>query len=267
MIPAELLALPQWVGWRYETRKGRPTKVPLSPHTEQRASSTDPSTWGSWREAMALLADGVGFVFSADDPYVGVDLDACFLPSGALHPAAWNVVARLDGYYEPSPSGNGLHIIVRGRLERGRHTLKTEWGDEFAVYSSGRFFTMRGDGRGQIQEAQDALNYLVSYYFPEPRDTPRVTHSAPFSDDDGKIVDKVLANDRMAALWRGDTSEHGGDHSAADLALCAHLGWLTGNDRARIDGLFRRSGLMRDKWNEPRGDSTYGAVTIAKATR
>ncbi|MBM3271540.1 MAG: DUF3987 domain-containing protein, partial [Candidatus Sericytochromatia bacterium] len=50
-----------------------------------------------------------------------------------------------------------------------------------------------------------------------------------------------------------------------DLALCSHLAFWTGPDPARIDRLFRQSGLMRDKWDEKRLDSTYGAVTIAKA--
>jgi len=36
-------------------------------------------------------------------------------------------------------------------------------------------------------------------------------------------------------------------------------------DPARIDRVFRSSGLMREKWDTRRGDSTYGSQTIAKA--
>ena len=36
-------------------------------------------------------------------------------------------------------------------------------------------------------------------------------------------------------------------------------------DGFRVDRLFRRSGLMRPKWDSRRRDSTYGADTIAKA--
>ena len=32
-----------------------------------------------------------------------------------------------------------------------------------------------------------------------------------------------------------------------------------------MDRLFRRSGLMRPKWDERRGDRTYGARTLARA--
>jgi len=268
VIPAELRALPQWVPWRVEIRKGKPTKVPLNPHTGKRASSTDAATWGTYRQALATLdADGIGFVFSADDPYVGVDMDNCLSATGALHPAAWQIVHDLNGYVEFSPSGRGIHIIARGRIARGRHTLKTPWNSELALYQSGRFFTMTGDGRGEIREAQDELTALIAYYFPEPDERQPVARPAAVCGDDAAVVEWLLAEPRRAALWRGDTSDHGGDHSAADLALCAHLAFKVGADPARIDGLVRRSGLMRPKWDLPRGDSTYGGITIQKAIR
>jgi hypothetical protein len=45
-VPAELAAVPQWVAWQWEERDGKPTKPPLNPHGGQRASTTDPATWG-----------------------------------------------------------------------------------------------------------------------------------------------------------------------------------------------------------------------------
>ena len=275
MIPAELRDLPQWVAWRYETRGGKPTKVPLDPACDRRASSTDPSTWSTYRQALSTLnADGIGFVFSADDPYVGLDLDNCIAATGVLHDAAYEIVAALGGYVEFSPSATGLHIIVRGQIPRGRHTLKTPWGDELAVYDRGRFFTMSGEGRlgahDEIPEAQEALSALVAYYFPEgerPRVDAPVARSQPVSGDDAGVLERIHADPRIAALWRGELGDHGGDHSAADMALCAHLAFYTGNDGARMDALFRRSGLWREKWDEKRGDSTYGAITISRAMK
>ena len=41
------------------------------------------------------------------------------------------------------------------------------------------------------------------------------------------------------------------------MALCALLAFWTGKDTARMDRLFRRSGLMRPKWDEDRGEKTY----------
>ncbi|MCH7472795.1 class I tRNA ligase family protein [bacterium] len=45
----------------------------------------------------------------------------------------------------------------------------------------------------------------------------------------------------------------------------AHLAFWTGRDPVRMDQIFRRSGLMRDKWDEQRGAETYGQRTIATA--
>lgn len=43
------------------------------------------------------------------------------------------------------------------------------------------------------------------------------------------------------------------------------LAFWTGPDAARVDALFRSSGLMRPKWDTRRKGSTYGADTVAKA--
>lgn len=43
-IPGELKSLHQWVGWKYETRGGKPTKIPKDPKTGANASSTDANT-------------------------------------------------------------------------------------------------------------------------------------------------------------------------------------------------------------------------------
>jgi hypothetical protein len=60
----------------------------------------------------------------------------------------------------------------------------------------------------------------------------------------------------------GDLTDHQGDPSRADMALCNFLAFWGGRDQ--IDRIFRRSALMRDKWDEKRGNTTYGAFTIAK---
>src|SRR5438093_7261250 len=75
--PAELRERPQWVCWRYEWRpdkkdksKGKWTKPPLLPRPGNYASPTDPSTWGTFEEALAWhrahssQTDGIGYVFS-----------------------------------------------------------------------------------------------------------------------------------------------------------------------------------------------------------
>ena len=71
-------------------------------------------------------------------------------------------------------------------------------------------------------------------------------------------------NPKYAAIYKGDCSKYGGDQSAGDLAFCSHLA-RRGFNGDEIDQLFRTSGLYREKWDEYRGDKTYGQKTIEKA--
>jgi putative DNA primase/helicase len=143
-IPEELTERPQWVCWRLEERGSKMTKVPFTP-TGWRASSTDLMTWTTCAEALAAYErghyDGIGFVFSSADPYVGIDLDDCRDPeSGEIESWARQILGRVpDGYVEVSPSGTGIHIIVRGTV-RGGGVRK----GPIEMYSRGRFFAITG---------------------------------------------------------------------------------------------------------------------------
>src|SRR3989442_10843591 len=80
-FPDELRRLAQWVCWRKESREGKLTKVPVNPNTGSLASTTSPQTWTDFDTAVLAVqkfkSDGIGFVFSPDDPYCGIDLDHC----------------------------------------------------------------------------------------------------------------------------------------------------------------------------------------------
>ena len=68
----------------------------------------------------------------------------------------------------------------------------------------------------------------------------------------------------FTALWNGSLEGYLSP-SEADLALCSHLAFWTGRDAAKMDTMFRQSGLMRDKWGRQQSGTTYGAITIQKA--
>ena len=88
------------------------------------------------------------------------------------------------------------------------------------------------------------------------------------SSDDRELIQRAIGaknGDTFDRLWRGDLTDVGGDDSRADWLLVLSLNFWTGGDAPRIDRLFRQSGLMRPKWDDRRGDSTYGALTIRKA--
>jgi putative DNA primase/helicase len=142
-IPEELRQRSQWVVWKLEKRDGKPTKVPYIAGGVGKASSTDSLTWRPFEEVVQALEtgryDGIGFVFSSGDPYAGVDLDNCRdRETGEIAEWAAKIIEAFDGYAEASPSGTGVHIIVRGKApnkKRGR----------VEAYSSERYFTVTGE--------------------------------------------------------------------------------------------------------------------------
>jgi putative DNA primase/helicase len=153
-IPKELTERPQWVCWRTEVREGKPTKVPYTPGTNRRASSTDLMTWKTFSEALVAYEageppyDGIGFVFCSADPYVGIDLDDCRDPqSGEVAGWAQKIIdSVVDSYVEASPSGRGVHIILEGQAKESAKTKAVE------IYGQDRFFTITGRIiRGQEQ--------------------------------------------------------------------------------------------------------------------
>ena len=85
---------------------------------------------------------------------------------------------------------------------------------------------------------------------------------------DAELVEQAMraANgEKFARLWAGDTGEYATasneGRSEADLALCSLLAFWAGPDEARVDCLFRQSGLMRKKWER----ADYRALTLARA--
>lgn len=272
-IPAELRARPQWVGWKLTTRDGKPTKVPVNPATGGNADPTDPATWGTFEAAVAGVGAGrwrgVGFVFTENDPYTGIDWDKIINPdTGEIDPAAAEEIDSFASYAEESQSGTGVHVIIRGKLPgKGRNKRGRE------CYDRSRFFVMTGkrwNDRG-VEDRQEVLDrWLIATFGedkPKPPD-PAPTDRKPLDLSDNDILAKIRRSAqaaKFAALWRGDTSGYGGDDSAADLALCNIFAWWTAGGAAAVDRLFRASGLMRAKWDRKTGNTTYGGLTVAKA--
>lgn len=173
-VPEELRQYSQWVVWKAVEKKKRDgtmkvTKVPHDPKTGKLASTKRKEDWGAFDDACAAyLMDGysgIGFVFTADDPFVGVDLDNCFDKSGNLRDDARLAVDELQSFTERSPSGKGLHVICKGKLPGSGH-CDNKAGRE--MYQEGRFFTITADvleGFGTVETRGAALNALYSDWF------------------------------------------------------------------------------------------------------
>jgi putative DNA primase/helicase len=263
--------LRQWVCWRREQRDGKPTKVPYSPLTGERASSTDPNSWASYSEAVAAYKehgyDGIGFTFTKEDDFVGIDLDNCLSPdSGEVEPWAQEIIDELDSYAEVSPSGTGVHILVRATLPEGRNRK-----GPIEMYSHGRYFTVTGrhlEGTPRaIESWQQALEEVVRQVFEEKPESAN-GHKKEWSPYRNGLSDQeILAaairsktRKKFSQLWTGEISGYDST-SEADQALCSMLAFWTGPDPGRIDALFKQSGLYRKKWER----ADYRDRTISKA--
>src|SRR5918995_779665 len=236
----DLRDLRQWLCWRSEDRDGKPKKFPSSPATGKKADRTVPETWTGYQEAVKACNEkgygGIGFVFTSEDDLCGVDLDKCLDPeTGEIEPWAWAIIKELDSYSEISPSGTGVHVLVRATLPEGRQE---------ELQSVVRRVFGEGSANGHTKPVA----------VPEQPDNG-------LSDDE--VVRKALSASngaRFSRLWAGDTSGYG-SHSEADLGLCGMLAFWTGGDATRIDTLFRQSGLYRRKWDR----NDYRNSTIAEA--
>lgn len=277
-IPVALKERPQWVCWKMVPGEPKPRKVPMSARTGREARTNDPSTWAKFSLAADYFhrnkdcLNGLGFVFSEEDALVGIDIDGC-VAGGQIEPWAQEYVDLLNSYTELSPSETGLHILVVGKLPSGaRKRGKIE------MYESGRYFTVTGHlPFPELRTVEDRTEELKAAHkkaFPvdeKPKEQPGTKTTRDVTVDEAFILErapKARNGAEFTALMNGDTSAHGGDHSAADLALCNLLAFWTREDSVMMDSMFRRSGLMRDKWNEvhrPGDRATYGQMTIQTA--
>lgn len=169
-IPEELKKLNQWVC-------ANSNKVPMRAICNESASSTNSYTWSDFDTALQAVDlgyyDYCGFVF-ADNGYVGIDIDDGFDEDGFLTELSADIVSLCKSYTEKSRSGNGLHILVRGSLPfKGRNNLK---GVE--IYKTARYFIMTGNTLlyKDIIDNQEAIDIVISKYFPENRETKISTH-------------------------------------------------------------------------------------------
>ena len=167
-IPESLTSIPRWLLWKY-IKKKKPdgtvfwTKVPFQCDGTP-ASTTNPATWCSYEEALDAWMigdfDGIGMTLGAD--IQGIDLDDCRDPeTGELSELAKEVLDRIDGYAEVSPSGTGIKLFAKTNLDGSR--TKKEMGVE--LYREGRYFTVTGqamgDGHDDLSDEVQTLDWLI----------------------------------------------------------------------------------------------------------
>ena len=273
---------PQFIN--YETGTKRPVSpqgLPIDPH--------DPSVWMDEASARAA-SDRVGFVLTESDPYFLLDIDKQRDPvTGDWTELAQSLCERFNGAgIEVSQSGTGLHIIGRcdQRLLADR---RNKWDGCLEFYTRKRYIALGPHGiQGDVDMdctflLLDTVPVRANAGDAALSDGPAPEWNGPTDDDE--LIQRMLASSGSVAaqfgdkasvtqLWNADVGAlarffpaYGDDlfdRSSADAALMSHLAFWTGRDGVRMDRLFRRSGLMRDKY-ERRADYRKSTVGGAAA--
>lgn len=228
-IPAELRELRQWVCAGED-------KKPLNPATHELASVLDPSTWGTFEDACLAGTKHVGFVLTDEDPYCIIDLDR---PRNEVDSdRQQKILDAFNTYTERSQSGEGYHIVCRGKIPEGARRDKVE------IYSSSRYMIFTGIVTKDlpIVGCQAMLDILYS-------EIKRTTTSALPVDEDETLSDEAIVEMAMRAgnaskfnqLCSGEWSSYP-SQSEADLALLSIFAFYSQNNE-QVMRLFRMSAL------------------------
>ena len=176
-IPQAMRDLNQWILWRLVERDGKATKLPFQTDGKA-AKSNDKTTWDTLANVRQFdwQYTGIGFVFSADDPFVGIDLDGCRDPqTGQVSDWAREIILKFSAYAEVSPSETGVKIFCRGKSPFASGRKIEVVADPVCgkmpaieVYDRGRYFAVTGwilKGQTEPHERQEAIDWLKETYF------------------------------------------------------------------------------------------------------
>lgn len=245
-IPLELRTYEQWCCWRYEESDGgKPTKVPYFPRTNRLASVSDPSTWATFEECVNAMQfgiySGIGFILSKNDPYAFIDLDDT-KGNQQDYERQLKLYNETKSYSELSPSGSGLHIIVKGSVPSGRKRSHIE------VYSDLRFMTMTGNvyRNAPIYDENDLVNTLYQQ-MGEGRNVAAFyagLAEAKLSDEEVIALAQNASNGHLFCdlFFTGDWQKYYPSQSEADFALFDIIAFYSQNGQ-QTQRIFLRSKL------------------------
>lgn len=281
-IPPELKDLDQWVNWKKLSRgDGKFEKKPYQPNGRG-ASTKDKTTWSTFDSVVSAYNDGgydgIGFVFTKDDPYAGIDFDKCVDGDDLKEDiAVW--VRRFGSYTELSPSATGVHIIVKTDLDFKECNLYVDrLENKVEYYPHNHYFTFTGNvlkGYETIKNSDFVMQELIEIVLEqegkksETVTTPptvaqksiSTTRTYPQNKDPHEIYAKLV---NFPEAQRVFTEFETGDKSAATLKFTNILvrNLWCGRDADLVESVVRLSPIFREKCDEKRGESTWLQYTI-----
>ncbi|WP_292466468.1 hypothetical protein [Methanolobus sp.] len=257
--------------WKFVQKPGKkkPDKVLFTVENKP-ADSTAPGTWNIFEACIEAfdpkIFNGIGFVFSYYDPYMGVDWDNIRNPeTGEWENGTLEEIKRFASYAEISQSGTGAHVICKGE----KPGSKCRRGN-YEMYTHDRFFVVTGNHLegtpDTINEAPpEAIKAVYDKIDPhrEACKSPRNGSKESCNQEDEKVISLLMGSsiaDTFESLWDGSTAGYP-SNSEADYELAKLIAFYT-QDEVRIERLMRQSGLARSKWDT---HPTYLKATIGNA--
>lgn len=255
-IPAELRALPQWVAAGSD-------KVPINPRTGKRADPSDPSSGGTFAEAVSAGMKHVGFILGRNDPFTVIDLDDPFernirghkspiMPADSDYQDALERADRHTKIYESFPtyaelsqSGKGLHLVMRGTIPCGVRRDKVE------IYSDQRYIIFTGNvmKHAPVNDCQALLDGMFSQMGKLTNEQGDLIEEEEIVDDATiwGMATRASNAEKFIALCDGDWSAMGyPSQSEADYALVSMLAFYT-RSNAQVRRMFRETVLGQRK--------------------
>lgn len=145
-IPQELKKMPNWALWKREKVDDQIRKIPYQSNG-RKAKSNDSSTWCKFDIALMAYQDienfnGICFMMPLKpSDLIFIDVDHC-IKNDIVESWALEVIKHFNSYTEKSQSGEGIHILLRGKkpIRRCRKA-----GSPFEIYDSLRPCYLTGD--------------------------------------------------------------------------------------------------------------------------
>ena len=282
-VPQELKVLPNWGLFRkeWDARKGKYNKYPINAETGELAKSNAPSTWTTFTHAVEKVNQygAAGLAFFIQPPYMLIDLDHCFediqrVKGGDHENEVADFIDRTQSYTELSVSGEGIHIIAKGKFPglKRRHNNVEMYPEERFIALTGNVFGKAVDQINTVSD--DDLKYLYQTYLDQqgkviPLSDDVAGPAEPSTLTANQVIEKALASaqgPKFKKFMDGDWQDMGyTSHSDADQGFANILAFWCAKDKGLMDEVFRQSKMYRPKWDEKRGKGTYADLTLNEA--
>lgn len=252
-IPVELREYKQWLWFkkiRKKDLKGKEKilKIPVSPITFKSDDWNNKEQWADFETAVNNIessgCDGLSFVLSKDDPFVCIDLDDVQENILKMFQADFS-----DTYKEISQSGKGIHIFVKGKIEKNFNNQL----EKVEMYQENRCIAMTGDthkfenpGVGKVISKQSKLDKYYRLFAPKDSIRKKIltyqrSNSVPETD---KVIEIMcMYNAKAKALFEGSYTS--GDASKDDFGLILFLNSFTHGNAEMMKEIFLQSALNR----------------------